>query len=46
MSVGSVMAATETDGWMLVHRGTVLTEQHFGTMAPDTQHLLMSRANR
>ncbi|WP_411734016.1 serine hydrolase domain-containing protein [Paeniglutamicibacter sp.] len=42
MSVGSVMAATETDGWMLLHRGSVLTEQYFGEMAADTEHLLMS----
>ncbi|GAA1499273.1 serine hydrolase [Paeniglutamicibacter kerguelensis] len=42
MSVGSVMASTETDGWMLLHRGRVLTEQYFGEMAPGSQHLLMS----
>ncbi|GAA3328944.1 serine hydrolase domain-containing protein [Paeniglutamicibacter sulfureus] len=42
MSVGSVMATTETDGWMLLHRGQVLTEQYFGGMGAGTQHLLMS----
>ncbi len=42
MSVGSVMASTETDGWMLLHRGRVLTEQYFGEMVPGSQHLLMS----
>ena len=39
MSVGSVMATTETDGWMLLHRGQVLTEQYFGGMGAGTQHL-------
>ncbi|MGP9607017.1 serine hydrolase domain-containing protein [Glutamicibacter sp. AOP33-2CA-4] len=42
LSVGSVMAATETDGWMFMHRGTVLAEQYFGQMKADTPHLLMS----
>ena len=42
MSVGSVMGSTETDGWMLLHRGQVLTEQYFGGMEPGSQHLLMS----
>ncbi len=42
MSVGSVMGTTETDGWMLLHRGQVLTEQYFGGMAPGSQHLVMS----
>jgi CubicO group peptidase (beta-lactamase class C family) len=42
VSVGSVIATTDTDGWMLLHHGEVLTEQYFGDMAPDSQHLLMS----
>lgn len=42
VSVGSVMATTETDGWMLMHRGAVLTEQYFGEMTPASPHLLMS----
>lgn len=42
MSVGSVMASTETDGWMLLHRGGMLTEQYFGEMVSGSQHLLMS----
>ena len=42
MSVGSVMATTDTDGWMLLHRGQVFTEQCFGERAAPTQHLLMS----
>lgn len=42
MTVDSIMANTYTDGWMLLHRGTILAEQYFGEMKPDTQHLLMS----
>ncbi|MCG2622812.1 beta-lactamase family protein [Arthrobacter sp. I2-34] len=41
-TVGQIMAATETDGWMVVHRGLTVTEQYFGTMTADTSHLLMS----
>ncbi|MFL4478501.1 serine hydrolase domain-containing protein [Paeniglutamicibacter sp. ORCA_105] len=42
MSVGSVMGMSDTDGWMLLHHGSVLTEQYFGEMTADTEHLLMS----
>lgn len=42
VTVGAVMATTETDGWMLLHRGQVLTEQYFGQMAAPSPHLLMS----
>lgn len=42
MSVGSVMASTDTDGWMLLRDGRVLAERYFGTMGPGTPHLLMS----
>lgn len=42
MTVDSVMCATDTDGWMLLHKGQVLTESYFGEMAPETPHLLMS----
>jgi CubicO group peptidase (beta-lactamase class C family) len=41
-STGAVMDATDTDGWMVVHRGVVLAEEYLGGMAPDTRHLLMS----
>ena len=41
-SVGSVMGATDTDGWMVLHRGRVLNEAYFGEMGADTSHLLMS----
>lgn len=42
VSVGAVMGTTDTDGWMLMHRGQVLTEQYFRQMTPQTPHLLMS----
>ncbi|WP_223178817.1 serine hydrolase domain-containing protein [Paeniglutamicibacter gangotriensis] len=42
MTVGSVMDSTDTDGWMLMHRGTVLAESYTGEMSSGTNHLLMS----
>ena len=41
-SVRSVIESTDTDGWTLLHNGTVLTEEYFGDMTPSTEHLLMS----
>ncbi len=41
-TVGEVMAATATDGWIVTQRGAVLTEQYYSGMAPDSSHLLMS----
>jgi CubicO group peptidase (beta-lactamase class C family) len=41
-TVGDVMAATATDGWIVLHQGRLLTEQYYGGMAADTSHLLMS----
>src|SRR5699024_6597913 len=41
-SVRSVIKATDTDGWMLLHKGTVLIVEYFGAMTPSTEHLLMS----
>ncbi len=41
-SVRSVIESSDTDGWMVLHRGTVLTEEYFTPMRPDTPHLLMS----
>ena len=41
-TVGDVMAATATDGWIVVQRGKVVEEHYYGEMAPDTSHLLMS----
>jgi CubicO group peptidase (beta-lactamase class C family) len=41
-TVGAIMAATETDGWMVAHDGQILAEQYAGAMEPATLHLLMS----
>ena len=41
-SVRSVIDASDTDAWMVMHNGTVLTEEYFSTMLPETEHLLMS----
>jgi CubicO group peptidase (beta-lactamase class C family) len=41
-SVASVMNATDTDGWIVLHRGDVLAERYPHAMPDDTQHLLMS----
>ncbi len=41
-TVGEVMAATATDGWMVLQHGKVLAEHYYGGMQADTSHLLMS----
>jgi CubicO group peptidase (beta-lactamase class C family) len=41
-TVGDVMAATVTDGWIVTQHGKVLGEYYYGGMTADTQHLLMS----
>jgi CubicO group peptidase (beta-lactamase class C family) len=41
-TVGSVMAGTSTDGWIVLRDGAVLAEEYPGGMAPATPHLLMS----
>lgn len=41
-SVRSVIETSDTDAWMVMHKGTVLTEEYFSTMRPETEHLLMS----
>jgi CubicO group peptidase (beta-lactamase class C family) len=41
-TVGAIMKATETDGWMVVHEGELVAEQYAGAMESDTLHLLMS----
>jgi CubicO group peptidase (beta-lactamase class C family) len=41
-TVGAIMKATETDGWMVVQDGRILVEQYAGAMEPATLHLLMS----
>jgi len=41
-SVSDVIADTWTDGFLVMHRGQIVTELYCGQMAPDTRHLLMS----
>ncbi|HEY5821047.1 MAG TPA: serine hydrolase, partial [Propionibacteriaceae bacterium] len=41
-TVGEVIAATNTDGWMVLDRGTVIAEHYLGELQPSTPHLLMS----
>jgi CubicO group peptidase (beta-lactamase class C family) len=41
-TVGEIMAATNTDGWMVVHGDRILAEQYAETMEPAILHLLMS----
>jgi CubicO group peptidase (beta-lactamase class C family) len=41
-TVGEILAATDTDGWIVVQHGAVIAEQYFGAMTADTVHLLMS----
>jgi CubicO group peptidase (beta-lactamase class C family) len=42
MTVREMLDETATDGFMVLHRGRVVTERYFNDMAPDTHHLLMS----
>lgn len=41
-TVGHVMDATDTDGWIVLHHGHVLAEEYPRGMAAETPHLLMS----
>jgi len=42
LTVGEMLAETSTDGFLVLHRGRIVTEQYFNGMGPDTPHLLMS----
>lgn len=42
LTVRSVIQASNTDGWLVMHRGKVLVEEYFGAMSSVTDHLLMS----
>lgn len=41
-TVGAVMAATASDGWAVAYRGSIVVEEYFDGMGPDTPHLLFS----
>jgi CubicO group peptidase (beta-lactamase class C family) len=42
LTVGEMLAESYTDGFLVLHRGRIVTEQYFNGMRPDTPHLLMS----
>ncbi len=42
MTIGQMLDETATDGFMVLHRGRVVTERYFNGMRRDTTHLLMS----
>ena len=42
LPVGDVIAATETDGWLVLHRGQLVVAEYLGDMKRSTRHLLMS----
>ena len=42
LTIADLLAQTCTDGFLVLHRGRIVTEQYFNGMAPDTPHLLMS----
>ena len=42
LTVGEMLAESYTDGFLVLHRGRIVTEQYFNNMRPDTPHLLMS----
>jgi CubicO group peptidase (beta-lactamase class C family) len=41
-TVGDALAASHTDGFLVLHRGQVVTEHYANGMTPGTPHLLMS----
>ncbi len=42
LTIADLLAETCTDGFLVVHRGKIVTEQYFNGLAPDVPHLLMS----
>jgi CubicO group peptidase (beta-lactamase class C family) len=42
LTVAEFLDRTWTDGFLVLQRGTVITEQYFNGMQPETPHLLMS----
>jgi CubicO group peptidase (beta-lactamase class C family) len=41
-TVGAVMAATNTDGWAVAHRGSMVAEEYLDGFGAQTRHLLFS----
>ena len=42
LTVSELLKRTWTDGFLVLHRGRIVTERYFNGMTPDTPHLLMS----
>jgi CubicO group peptidase (beta-lactamase class C family) len=42
LTIGDLLAESYTDGFLVLHRGRIVTEQYFNGMTPDAPHLLMS----
>ncbi len=42
LTIAELLAQTCTDGFLVLHRGRIVTEQYFNAMTPGTPHLLMS----
>lgn len=42
LTVADVVRATDTDGWLVLHRGRVVAEDYPGVTTPSTPHLLQS----
>jgi CubicO group peptidase (beta-lactamase class C family) len=42
LTVAEMLEETYTDGFLVLHQGTVVAEHYFNGMAPDVPHLLMS----
>jgi CubicO group peptidase (beta-lactamase class C family) len=42
LTVGDMLDSTYTDGFLVLHRGQVVTEEYLGGMTAGTPHLLMS----
>jgi CubicO group peptidase (beta-lactamase class C family) len=42
LSIGELLGETYTDGFLVLYRGRIVTEQYFNGLAPDVPHLLMS----
>src|SRR5579862_6315750 len=41
-TVGELLGSSHTDGFLVLHRGRIVTEHYENAMSPDTPHLLMS----
>lgn len=41
-AIRRLLEETYTDGFLVLHRGWIVTERYFNDLTPDTSHLLMS----